>query len=347
MNILLISSKTQESKGGIAIWTNHFLSGCKECGIDCELVNTATIGKRSTQLSAKRSFKDEYVRTRHILKDLNAKLKSSSFDVAHLNTSIGVFGIIRDYYIAKKIAKKKIPIVLHFHCDIPFWVKSRIIKIYLKKILKISSKNFVLCKNSQNYIKNNFDKDSEIVPNFIDERLIVDSKPINSELKNCIFVGRASNSKGAKEIFEIATRFPNISFKLVGEITDDVKAWNKPQNVFFLGTMSHEEVLCELDNADLFLFPSHTEGFSMALAESMARGLPAIASDVGANADMLESQGGIIFNAKDVDAIEAALSECADYDTRAKMSRWCINKTKNYYTTKKVLDLFLTHYRSI
>ena len=55
-----------------------------------------------------------------------------------------------------------------------------------------------------------------------------------------------------------------------------------------------------LDKADVFLFPSYTEGFSISLTEAMASGLPCIASDVGANQDMLENHGGILIKTKKI-----------------------------------------------
>lgn len=47
--------------------------------------------------------------------------------------------------------------------------------------------------------------------------------------------------------------------------------------------------------------------FSNALLEAMSVGLPIIASNVGANADMIEENGGVIVPVRDVQAIVDAI----------------------------------------
>lgn len=347
MKILLISVDSDEAKGGIAVWTKQYLKGCKSKGLSCEVVNTKVESKTSNNASGKRSVKNEFLRMKRINKQLRDYLKAEYYDVAHLNTNIGLFGIIRDYYIAKKITKKKIPLALHFHCDIPYWVKNSLIKYYLKKILKISDVNFVLCENSYKYLKKEFNVESIKFPNFISERLVIDNKNIKTKMKNICFVGRISRAKGAKEIFQIAKKFPEINFSLAGVVSQEVSMWKKPLNIKLLGPLSHKKIIELLDNCDALLFPSYTEGFSLAVAESMARGLPILASDVGANSEMIEKEGGIIFSVSNIAEIEEGINKLKDYEIRANMSKWCIKKVKENYTTDKIMNKFIEQYKKI
>ena len=154
-----------------------------------------------------------------------------------------------------------------------------------------------------------------------------------------------SEAKGAKEIFEVAQKFPDIQFVLAGEISDEVQSWVKPINVELLGILSHDKAMEILDESDLFLFPSHTEGFSLALAESMARGTPAIATDVGANSNMIEEHGGVIVSVGDTEAMKDALNKMQDPILRQEMSNWCINKVRENYTENQVMRTITQLYK--
>ena len=73
----------------------------------------------------------------------------------------------------------------------------------------------------------------------------------------------------------------------------------------------------------------------MALMEAMARGLPCVATDVGANADMLDGCGMIV-EKHDVDAMVQAIRKLEDPTLRREKSRKCVEKVKNCYTDENV-----------
>ena len=342
INVLLVSPQMENPNGGIAVWTDVYLAKCPENDINCTLVNTAPVGARAKNGNAARSFKDEFVRTRYIFKELAKSLKAAKFDAVHINSPCGTFGIIRDYYTVKKIRKVQpdARIMVHFRCDIQFQIKNKVSKYFLGKLVKKIDACLVLNDTSRNYLIQEFGVEGIKVPNFLNEAYIIDTpKEIREELKTAFFVGRVSVAKGAKEMYEVAKRCPNIQFLLAGALGEGVDSWEKPDNIVLLGATKHDQVLSLMDESDVFFFPSHSEGFSIALTEAMARGLPTVTTNVGANADMLENDGGIVVSVGDVDAMEKALHTMRPKAVREKMSAWALDKVKNTYTSDAVLAL--------
>jgi glycosyltransferase involved in cell wall biosynthesis len=106
--------------------------------------------------------------------------------------------------------------------------------------------------------------------------------------------------------------FPNARFLLAGgclepdhftQLKAEVQEFGLTENVHFLGNLS--EVFALLKLSDVFCLLSRTEGFSNALLEAMASGLPCVATRVGGNAEAIdEGQSGFLLPVED--AVAAA-----------------------------------------
>lgn len=343
MRILLVSA-TPPPAGGIATWTERYLQYCHNKNLNVSLVNTAVSGGRAKKIINKTNVLDEIARTRRILKDMRSQVKMSHPDVVHLNTSCGPLGIVRDMLCARIAYKKHIPIVTHFHCNIQDWIKGRIAFYALKQIVKMSDKLVVLNSQSKQYIRDLSSKDATVIPNFIDESFLEDKHLIRGKIEEVVFVGHVQIPKGIHEIMEAAKTLKDIHFTLVGPVADNILSLECPDNISMIGARDQKEVKEHLKNADVYLFPSYTEGFSLSLTEAMASGLPVIATDVGANRDMIEDKGGIIIRVKDAKAIVDAMNKLEPKEAREEMSAWVINKVKNNYTTATVMDSLLNLY---
>lgn len=91
MKVLLISVKSENSKGGVAVWTNQYLSGCKATGIQCDIVNIEAVGKIAMYATAKRNLKDEFIRTWRINQQLNINLRQNQSIMATATPIIASF----------------------------------------------------------------------------------------------------------------------------------------------------------------------------------------------------------------------------------------------------------------
>lgn len=336
MRVLLVSPLPPPN-GGIATWTKKYLKYCKNYGIEADVINSALIGSRAVQIDTTRNIRDEVLRTQWILRNFRTKIKGD-YDVVHINTSCGHFGLFRDLiccYIAKKARKK---IIIHCHCNLEFQVTNKISQRAFASMINCCDKVLVLNHKSKEFADRYSSENVELLPNFIEGDYSKETFQVRDKIKKIIFVGHIQFLKGFREIYETAEYFSNIEFCLIGSVKDEVNSFKKLPNLTLKGEIDHNEVVRELLEADVFLFPSYTEGFAIALLEAMACGLPVIASDVGANRDMIESKGGIIVAPHNTEEIISAIKQLEDSESRQQMSNWNKTKVENAYTVSSVMN---------
>lgn len=347
MRILLISPLPPPS-GGIASWTEKYLYWVQKNQVNVDIVNTAVVGERAKLIKSRRRLSDEIARTVGILKDLKQKIKVYEPDIVHLNSPCGKFGIVRDYLCALLISTKGIPLVVHYRCNVSDQINSKIGLFFFKKLTSLGDLVLVLNAASREFVKTTTEKESRLVANFINEGFIIKRpKPISDKINKILFVGHVQAEKGSKEIIAVAHAFPEINFILAGPISDEILTLKIPDNVKMIGPVTQDEVRTLLDDADVFLFPSYSEGFANALLEAMARGVPIITTPVGANADMIEKSGGLLVGVGSVAEIVSSIKMISSSMVRENMSLWNVKKVETSYFVDNVMQHILGSYREV
>jgi len=108
---------------------------------------------------------------------------------------------------------------------------------------------------------------------------------VNVRYKGQEYVIRAIaklNKQGYDFEYHLAGGGDNSFLKFVAEkygVTDKVK---------FIGSLTHEKIFNYLDDIDIYIQPSKTEGMPRALIEAMSRGCPCIGSSAGGIPELLE-----------------------------------------------------------
>lgn len=160
----------------------------------------------------------------------------------------------------------------------------------------------------------------EIVPIRSTARAYSQDKPIHF-----VFVGWLVKEKGVNELLDAIERLrPTHRFRLTfvggGDLEHVVKTrivhggWS--DSIVACGWTPAEDVIQILDDGDVFVLPSYAEGFPNALLEAMARGLPAICTDVGGVADSLhDAINGFLIPPRDATALSLAMSQYLDDPT--------------------------------
>lgn len=344
MNILMLSPLPPPS-GGIATWTVKFQTYCKKIGIELRIVNIAKREKRAVTDTKNFRIVPEIKRTIGICRSLGKELRSTKPDVIHINTSCSPIGILRDA-LCVFLSNGKAPIVVHCRCNIDDQLgKRKISKRAFEYMIRHALRVIVLNNQSKQFVDEIEAGKSVCIPNFIEAEYIDEKHFIRDTVSEIIYVGRIEKAKGIVQITETAKSIPDINITLVGDIIEDLSGLDWPANIRIMGGVSADDVKNELKKADVFLFPSLSEGFSNALLEAMAVGLPIIASDVGANSEMIENKGGYILKENSCGEILKSLEKMEDADVRGKMSAWNINKVKMVYLENKVMKQYIDLYK--
>jgi glycosyltransferase involved in cell wall biosynthesis len=152
----------------------------------------------------------------------------------------------------------------------------------------------------------------------------------------------------AKEVVE---RFPDALFLLVGEdrgiqkdLERDVVNLGIGQSVRFLGR--RDDVPALLTASDISILPSHEEGFSNVILESMAAGLPVVATNVGGNSEaVLDGITGWIIPPEDPRALAAKIIDLLkDPDRAEEWGKRGRERVNQMFTVKKMVAAHLDLY---
>jgi len=128
----------------------------------------------------------------------------------------------------------------------------------------------------------------------------------------------------------VQREFPRAIFLIVGgilepeyarELEELTRSLALSDTVKFLG--ARKDVMPLLAISDVFCLPSRSEGFSNALVEAMASGLPCVATRVGGNAEALaDGESGFIVDSDDPQALaERILILLRDPELRRRMGQ--------------------------
>ncbi|GAA4976472.1 glycosyltransferase family 4 protein [Algibacter aquimarinus] len=106
-----------------------------------------------------------------------------------------------------------------------------------------------------------------------------------------LFVGGLSQRKGIANMFAaIESLSSHVQLTVVGhKSTNDCEALNKALSKHtWIPSLSHNEVLEQMQAHDVLLFPSLFEGFGLVITEAMSQGTPVITTDRTAGPDLID-----------------------------------------------------------
>jgi len=170
-----------------------------------------------------------------------------------------------------------------------------------------------------------------------------------------LYVGWIIHQKGMIDLLDAATLLckthPEAKFRLVGPLFGKEEYWNNEitnrgisSQVEFLGSFSDRKSLInEFDTASIFVFPSHFEGFPVALLEAITMGLACVGTSIGGIPDILDhGRAGIVIPPHSPTELANALKYLLDKpDEVEKLSKHASIRARTVYSHATCMESYM------
>lgn len=243
---------------------------------------------------------------------------------AHILTRLG--------FIAWRVSRKmNIPLVISEHWSryfpesnsfqgffrkilTRFVVKQASLVIAVSEPLKLAMQSFKL--DNPNF---------HVVPNVVDTGLFTpgpagSSNPLRNMVHISCFEDRSKNISGFLDaILELSRLRNDFKCELIGDgpDMDPISAYARSLGIIdtfvtFNGLKTGEELVSMIHNADFTVVSSHYETFGTVVIESLACGIPVVATKVGVAPAIIDEHNGLLVPPGDLDAMVQALNRMLD-----------------------------------
>lgn len=287
--------------------------------------------------------------------NIRKQIKQKKIDIAHFHVAQkGSF--FRKALLAKRI-RKECPVIFHMHASQfdTFYEKANPhVQKWIRNILDNVDGIVVLSKEWETYYKK-VTKTRIIV---IENAVCVPEAPIyNKNAKQIVTFGRIGKRKGSYDILKVAKQightFPEIEFVLYGDgeisqLEAEIQE-KKLQNMRVGGWITAEKKEEVMRNTVLHLLPSYHEGLPMAILETMAEGVPNLASNVGGIPQVVyDEQNGYVIEPADINTMVRKLTSfLANQKKRDELSNNAFRTIQENFSLDNYFEKWNQFYDSI
>jgi glycosyltransferase involved in cell wall biosynthesis len=351
MNVLILTPRLNEP-GGVA---NYYKTIKKHFPSSVEYFFVGNDGDKSKLQKIIRSFLDYLIFFKKIL--------LGSYNIVHLNPSLGYKSVIRDAIFLIILKMFKVEVVVFFRgwnlstekiilSNIFYKFLFRKIFLKVKKIIILSSE-FELFFKKLNYKGSIYLETTVVDDSFVVEELNDDS----NRHKNILFLSRIERDKGVFKVVDSFIRikhsYPDCRLYIAGEGPDKeellkyLKELND-QDIVFMGYVRGEEKKDILRKCGIYAFPTlYGEGMPNALLEAMAFSMVAITSPSGGIKDIfIDQEMGALIDGSSSEELDEALclyisspqlSKNIGENNRGFISRKCTASI----IVKRLMDIYM------
>lgn len=360
LKVLLVSPYNAKRVGGIGTWSKSILDFFDNSNkYEIVFQNTYNALKGNLQSSHIRRILVGVEDTALILVKLFFNLLIKNPDVVHYTSSASL-ALMKDkmaVFIAKNVFRKRF--VIHWHFGrIPELCDNKD-KEYDKMmyVVRKADANIVLDEKSLQSLLNEGCRNVVSIPNPMTSAIFGATKNNNMTSANdnrhdgeVLFVGHVLETKGVFELVKCCADCLEVKkLILIGPVLPEVKEQlltlsqkRSDENwLVFKGELLREDVYSYYRSCSLFCLPSYTEGFPYVVLEAMAFGCPIVATDVGAIAEMLQNNSGLVIKPRNETELAGALKKMlSDKGLRDTMGKNAFSRVMSVYSHEVVFKQY-------
>ncbi len=362
----VLVSCLSKSWGGMEMVTLVFIKKLLERNVSVELLcireSRLHIEANSLGIIINPIKASGYIHPFSILK-IAALIRRKKIELIHTHASKDLWLLVP----ALEVLKSRIPLLLTKHVGsfiikkdfLHRWIYKRV--TYALAISNVISKNLLdTCPLTEDKIlihHNGVD-----LNRYNAEKVNRDKVRTEFNIKENVLVlgmlARFSPGKGHEEFLyaacELNKKYDNLFFLIVGEAShgeneyaDSIKKLAEDyqlKNLVFTGFRS--DIPDVLSAMDIFIFPSHSEAFGIALIEAMATGLPSVCSNSDGVLDIaIDSETSYLFERKNGKDLTEKISKLINsFETRKKFSEESRKRVEKYFDIEIVIDRLIEIY---
>jgi glycosyltransferase involved in cell wall biosynthesis len=343
--------------GGIATWTTRILSTPADPDIQRIHVDTSAGARYGARLTARKAIKQISVAARVLWRIVHERP-----DVIHVTTSYDR-GWPRDMLFLSAARAFGSATILNFRggdFDRMYSDASVAAQRTILRQLRRCDAIVAITLESERFLKDLGLTNVSVIPNCIDVRIVPERRRFD-RTRRWLFVGNVMRAKGIVELFEALRRFPDAHLTLVGPAAKGIPdegadlVTRATADAAIAGRVTHidqmppEQVRDVYSKFDMFVFPTHREGFPNALLEAMEAGMPLVAARVGAIPDMIvDGEHGLLVDSGDQPSLEAAIARLAsDPESALRMGSAARDRVAALYDLARVAPMWFQLYRLV
>ncbi|CQR46191.1 Putative teichuronic acid biosynthesis glycosyltransferase TuaC [Paraliobacillus sp. PM-2] len=180
---------------------------------------------------------------------------------------------------------------------------------------------------------------------------------LDREQKIILYVGNLIEAKGMIELVQaydqLKTSDPNLALHLIGakkdpsfykKLTHRIDQ-QKIKHVTFHSAMSQKEIATWMAAADVFVLPSHMEGFGLAALEAMACHTPVVGTSVGGLRVLLDGGAGLAVSPKQKDQLAQGLKQALYNQSLRQKMIYHGDKKAQQNNQERLIQSLITIYR--